>query len=102
MVVHGDVPNSAVNLPAQVHELRSCIRRAYGNATVDVVGHSVGGVIAMLYTSEEPFSVRRVVSVEGNFTLKDAFWSGSLGRMSQLTGDTGIDGVTLVRSDSRA
>src|ERR1017187_3823501 len=75
--VLADVPDSAVTLPAQADELRSCIRRAYGNTTVDVVGHSVGGVIAMLYASQEPSSVRRVVSVEGNFTLKDAFWSAS-------------------------
>src|ERR1035441_4900667 len=81
-------------LPAQADELRSCIRRAYGNTTVDVVGHSVGGVIAMLYASQEPSSVRRVVSVEGNFTLKDAFWSASLGRMSPVEAAAVLAGFT--------
>ena len=72
----------AVSLPAQVHELRSCIRSTFGNLRVDLVGHSVGGAIAMLLASEEPEMIRRVVSIEGNFTLKDAFWSASLGQMS--------------------
>jgi len=89
-----DMPDSAVTLPAQADELRSCIRRAYGNTTVDVVGHSVGGVIAMLYASQEPSSVRRIVSVEGNFTLKDAFWSASLGRMSQVEATVVLAGFT--------
>jgi pimeloyl-ACP methyl ester carboxylesterase len=77
-----DVAESDITLPAQVAELRAAIRHAYASAPVDVVGHSVGGVIALLLAAQWPDTVRRVVSVEGNFTLKDAFWSASLGRMS--------------------
>ena len=79
---HRNVPEAAVSLPAQVDELQSCIRNAYGNERVDLVGHSVGGAIAMLLASKEPAMIRGVVSIEGNFTLKDAFWSASLGQMS--------------------
>jgi pimeloyl-ACP methyl ester carboxylesterase len=79
---HRNVPEAAVSPPAQVDELQSCKRHAYGNERVDLVGHSVGGAIAMLLAYREPAMVRRVVSVEGNFTLKDAFWSASLGQMS--------------------
>lgn len=79
---HRDVPEAAVSLPAQVDELQSYIRHAYANERVDLVGHSVGGAIAMLLAHREPAMVRRVVSVEGNFTLKDAFWSATLGQMS--------------------
>jgi len=88
------VPESAVTLPDQVAELRACIRHAYGDITVDVVGHSVGGVIAMLYASQEPSSIRRLVSVEGNFSLKDAFWSASLGRMSRQEAAAVLAGFT--------
>lgn len=79
---HRNVPEAAVSLSAQADELQSFIRHAYGNERVDLVGHSVGGAIAMLLAHREPAMVRRVVSVEGNFTLKDAFWSASLGQMS--------------------
>lgn len=77
-----DVSDTEISLAAQANELRSCIRNAYGNVAVDIVGHSVGGVISILLAYQDPLMVRRVVSVEGNFTLKDAFWSASLGRMS--------------------
>jgi|SRR6218665_329335 len=39
-----------------------------------VLGHSVGGAIAMLLARREPTLVKGVISVEGNFTLNDAFW----------------------------
>jgi len=77
-----DVADAEISLAAQANKLQSCIRDAYGNTAVDIVGHSVGGVISMLLAYQDPSMVRRVVSVEGNFTLKDAFWSASLGRMS--------------------
>jgi len=40
-----------------------------------LVGHSVGGAIAMLLASRHPQMVLGLVNVEGNFTLDDAFWS---------------------------
>jgi pimeloyl-ACP methyl ester carboxylesterase len=91
---HRSVPEAAVSLSAQVDELHSCIRHAYGNERVDLVGHSVGGAIAMLLAYREPAMVRRVVSIEGNFTLKDAFWSASLGQMSIPQVATILEGFT--------
>ena len=42
---------------------------------VHVVGHSVGGAIAMLFACKYPRLVRSITSVESYFTLADAFWS---------------------------
>jgi pimeloyl-ACP methyl ester carboxylesterase len=48
-----------------------------------VVGHSAGGVVAYLFAHTYPDLVASVVSVEGNFTLKDAFWSAAIARMPE-------------------
>ncbi len=41
----------------------------------------------MLFADAYPEYVRRIVNIEGNFTLGDAFWSASVGRMSQSEAD---------------
>jgi pimeloyl-ACP methyl ester carboxylesterase len=40
----------------------------------------VGGVVAYLFALRHPERVMGLVSVEGNFSLKDAFWSSSVAR----------------------
>jgi len=77
-----DVHPDRISLPAQVEHLRELIDARYGDVAVDLVGHSVGGAIAMLFAATHPDRVRRIVNVEGNFTLADAFWSASVGRMT--------------------
>ncbi len=47
-----------------------------------LVGHSLGGAIAMLVADSRPDLVCGLINVEGNFTLKDAFWSS---RIMKLT-----------------
>ena len=47
---------------------------------VPVVGHSVGGAVGLLLAHAYPSLVASYVSVEGNMTLKDAFWSAELSR----------------------
>jgi pimeloyl-ACP methyl ester carboxylesterase len=42
---------------------------------VHVVGHSIGGAVAVLLVHRHPTLARSLTSVEGNFTLGDAFWS---------------------------
>ena len=86
------VPFDAISLPAQVEHLRAFVDVHFGSKPVDVVGHSVGGAIAMLFAWIYPEYVRRIVNVEGNFTLGDAFWSASVGRMSQTEADAMLSG----------
>lgn len=50
---------------------------------VCLLGHSVGGAIAMLAAGMLPGMVRMVISVEGNFTLNDAFWCRRIAAMPE-------------------
>lgn len=54
-----------------------------GLEQVRLVAHSVGGIAAMLLAAQHPERVASLVSVEGNFTLADAFWSAGIARMSE-------------------
>ncbi len=60
---------------------------ALGYDRVHLVGHSVGGVVAVVVASRYPEAVASIISVEGNFTLKDAFWSQQLARMDRSEAD---------------
>jgi len=77
-----EVDPMKISLPAQVeylhHEINAVSAR---NERWYLVGHSVGGAIAALFAAAYPDRVEAVISVEGNFTLDDAFWSQKLARM---------------------
>lgn len=45
-----------------------------------LVGHSVGGAVAALIAIRHPERVNSLVSVEGNMTPADAFWSAKLSK----------------------
>ena len=55
---------------------RNAVKRA------NLVGHSVGGAVAALLSIKHPERVKSLVSVEGNMTPPDAFWSASLAMKS--------------------
>lgn len=63
-----------ITLPAQVEFLHKLLHDR-GVERVHVVGHSIGGAIATLFARQYPNHTLSVINVEGNFTLKDAFWS---------------------------
>ena len=71
-----------ISLAQQVLHMHRLLESADRAERVHLVGHSIGGAIAMLYAHEFPQRVASVVSVEGNFTLKDAFWSRTLAQQS--------------------
>jgi pimeloyl-ACP methyl ester carboxylesterase len=48
-----------------------------------LLGHSVGGAVAMLAAWAAPELVRGVISAEGNFTLNDAFWCTKIAALSE-------------------
>jgi pimeloyl-ACP methyl ester carboxylesterase len=89
---HRAVPVDALSLAAQVEHVRRTVDARFGDTPVDVVGHSVGGAIAMLFAHAHRGRVRRIVNVEGNFTLDDAFWSASVARMQAADADAMLDG----------
>lgn len=47
-----------------------------------LLGHSVGGAVAMLVAAAVPERVRGIINVEGNFTLADAFWCRKIASQS--------------------
>ncbi|MDY1547701.1 alpha/beta fold hydrolase [Luteibacter sahnii] len=53
----------------------ACWLSARVNEPVNVVGHSVGGAVSVLFARRHPELTRSLTSVEGNMTLGDAFWS---------------------------
>ncbi|CAB3737829.1 2-succinyl-6-hydroxy-2, 4-cyclohexadiene-1-carboxylate synthase [Paraburkholderia rhynchosiae] len=50
-----------------------------------LLGHSVGGAVTMLAAAAAPERVRGIISVEGNFTLNDAFWCSKIAAMDEPT-----------------
>ncbi|MCJ2877571.1 alpha/beta hydrolase [Rhizobium pusense] len=86
------VDPAIISLEAQAEHVRRAIIAAFGDSPVHLVGHSVGGAIAMLLAHSHPEQVKSVISVEGNFTLKDAFWSASVARMSSAEAEAMING----------
>ena len=82
---YGGEPTTATGLPEAVEFLRGLI-----TGPVHLVGHSIGGTIAVLLAARYPECVASIVSVEGNFTLKDAFWSSHLAAMTPAGADAEI------------
>jgi pimeloyl-ACP methyl ester carboxylesterase len=87
-----EVPPEAIDLPAQVEHLQRLIERHFPGEAVHLVGHSVGGVVAMLFAQTHGQQVLSLVSVEGNFSLDDAFWSATLARMPAAEACAMLDG----------
>jgi lipase len=78
---HAGVSPEAIDLQAQVAHLKQVIDSA-GMERVHLVGHSVGGVVAALFADRHAQQAASLVSVEGNFSLADAFWSAKLAGMT--------------------
>ncbi len=74
---YSDKGTDALTLLDQANHVASYIRRL-GTQKVHLVGHSVGGAVSALLCQHHPELVASFTSVEGNFTLNDAFWSGQI------------------------
>lgn len=83
---------ATIHLHGQAEHVYHIVREHFGIVPVHVVGHSVGGVVACLLARNHPDHVSSVLSVEGNFTLRDAFWSASIGRMAQTEAEAMLEG----------
>jgi lipase len=75
---YGANQGQRASLPAAVEYLQETV----GSEPVHLVGHSVGGAVAMAFACASPDRVASIINVEGNFTLKDAFWTQKLAEMT--------------------
>jgi len=66
-----------LTLQQQADHLAALIKSNVHEPAV-LVGHSVGGAVAALVAFEYPDLMAGYISVEGNFTLEDAFWSAQI------------------------
>ncbi len=70
----GGVDLAGVTLQAQADHVAGIIDGP-ADAPVWLLGHSMGGAVAILAADRHPHLVCGIINVEGNFTFKDAFWS---------------------------
>ena len=66
-----------IDLPLQADTIAQIIRERIGVPTW-LLGHSVGGAVAMLVAKRVPDLITGLISVEGNFTLNDSFWCSKI------------------------
>jgi pimeloyl-ACP methyl ester carboxylesterase len=81
-----------VSVRGQVDALRAHVLAHYPGQRVNLVGHSVGAVYAVTLADESPDLVASIVSVEGNFSLADAFWSKTIAALSAEEAQAEIEG----------
>jgi pimeloyl-ACP methyl ester carboxylesterase len=74
--------DTGIDLPAQAAEVVRVLRDEIGQPAW-LLGHSVGGAVMMLAAAQAPALVAGLISVEGNFTLKDAFWCTRIAAMPE-------------------
>jgi lipase len=90
---HARAEPGTITIDTQVEHLRTAIDQALPVGRVHLVGHSVGGVIAAAFAHQFPERTASLVSVEGNFSLADAFWS------QQLAAKTAAEVEQIVQAD---
>ena len=78
---HRRTEEDRLTLSAQVEHVERYLEQ-FGTGPVWLLGHSMGGAVVMLLADRRADLVAGLINVEGNFTLKDAFWSGSIIRNS--------------------
>jgi lipase len=77
-------PAARLSIAAQIAHIHRIVTERFGAGPVHLVGHSMGGAIAPLFAATDAHLVAAIIDIEGNFTLKDAFWSGQLARMTEV------------------
>jgi pimeloyl-ACP methyl ester carboxylesterase len=72
---------AGIDLPGQADAMARYLREMERPAWL--LGHSVGGAVAMMVADREPELVHGIISVEGNFTLRDAFWCARIAALGE-------------------
>lgn len=71
---HADVPPDRLTLAAQAEHVASRIDEL-ADERMWLLGHSMGGAVAVLAAERRRERVCGIINVEGNLTEKDCFWS---------------------------
>jgi lipase len=79
--VHAGAPAWTISIQAQADNLAEQIRSC-GYSRAHILGHSVGGAVALLLAHRHPKLVKSIINVEGNFTVEDAFWTSKPAAMT--------------------
>lgn len=75
---YGDSPlKDNLTLQDQVDFLKGFVDQG-ANRPCWLLGHSVGGAIVNMFAAQYTELVTGIINVEGNFTIKDAFWCQSI------------------------
>ncbi len=93
-----DAPLDGLTLERQADHVAAWLGARY-TGPVHVVGHSIGGAVAQLFAARHRALAASLTSVEGNFTLKDAFWSSKIAAMPLAEVDAILEGY---RTDPQA
>jgi pimeloyl-ACP methyl ester carboxylesterase len=80
---YGQRREEPVALAGQVSALRTHIEERHPEGGVTLVAHSIGAVYAFTLADQFPELITSIVTIEGNFTLRDAFWSKSIATMTE-------------------
>lgn len=80
---YGGSQATPVTLAGQVEALHAHIEERHREGRVTLVAHSIGAVHAFTFADQFPELTASIVTVEGNFTLRDAFWSKSIAAMPE-------------------
>lgn len=89
---HANAGTRNLTLGDQAEHVIAHIEAMLETGGVHLLGHSVGGAVAMLVARKRPDLLASLCSVEGNFTLKDAFWSAKVAETSDAEVEAIIDG----------
>ena len=90
-----DAQPEDISIESQTEHIAAWLSQREGNP-VHVIGHSIGGALAVLFAERYPELTASISSVEGNFTIEDAFWTAQLATKTIEEIDELVDGY---RSD---
>lgn len=88
---YGPFAGRRVTFEGQVRALREHIQSRHPETCVHLVAHSIGAVYAFALADRSPDLVDSVTTVEGNFSLADAFWSRSIAALDMIQAQTAIE-----------